>query len=67
MKEYDCPIDFWDYCVDRRTRINNMMVKNLLQLNGYNAHNELTGDEDEIYNLYRLKWYDWCYFCDNNH
>ena len=27
MKEYDCPVDIWDYCVERRARINSMMAK----------------------------------------
>ena len=34
--------------------------------NGSNTHTELTGYQDEISNLFRFKWFYWCYFCDSN-
>ena len=27
MKEANCPIALWDYCIDRRARINNLTAK----------------------------------------
>ena len=65
MKDSDCPLAFWDYCVERRARINNMTAKDLFQLHGSNAHTALTGDEGDISNLCNYKWYDWCYFRDH--
>ena len=32
LKESCCPIPFWDYCVERRARINNLAAKDLFQL-----------------------------------
>jgi hypothetical protein len=60
MKESDCPLVSWDYCVERRARINNLMAKDPSQLHGYNAHTATTGDEGDISNLCQYKWYDWC-------
>ena len=39
MKESNAPLVFWDYCVERRSRINNLTAKtNMFQLHGSNAH-----------------------------
>ncbi len=62
LKESDCPLAFWDYCVERRARINNLTAKDLFTLNGTNAHTALTGEDGDISNLCQYKWYDWCYF-----
>lgn len=62
MKEADCPLPFWDYCVERRARINNMTAKNLFQLHGTNAHSATLKEEGDISNLCRFKFYDWCYY-----
>ena len=64
MKESDCPLVFWDYCVERRARINNLTAKDIFKLHGTNAHTALTGDEGDISNLCQYRWYDWCYFRD---
>jgi hypothetical protein len=65
MKNSDCPLAFWDYCVERRARINNMTAKDMFKLHGSNAHTALTGDEGDISNLCQYKWYEWCYFRDH--
>jgi hypothetical protein len=62
MKDSDCPLSFWDYCVERRARINNLTAKSLFQLHGTNAHTALLGEEGDISNLSQFKWYDWCYY-----
>jgi hypothetical protein len=62
MKESDCPLAFWDYCVEQRARINNLTAKDLFTLHGTNAHTALSRDNDDISNLCQYKWYDWCYF-----
>jgi len=65
MKDSNCPLAFWDYCVERRARINNMMGKDMFKLYGSNAHTSLTGDEGDISNLCQYKWYAWCFFRNN--
>ena len=62
MKDSNCPLALWDYCVERRARINNMTAKDMFKLHGSNAHTALTGDEGDISNLCQFGWYDWCYF-----
>ena len=64
MKDSNSPLAFWDYCVERRARINNLTAKNIFQLHGSNPHTDLTGDEGDISNLCQYNWYDWCYFRD---
>ena len=64
MKESDCPLVLWDYCAERRARINNLTAKDIFKLHGTNAHTALTGDEGNISNLCQYWWYDWCYFRD---
>jgi hypothetical protein len=62
MKDSACPLAFWDYCVERRARINNLTAKDLFTLHGTNAHTALFGKDGDISNLCQYKWYDWCYF-----
>ena len=62
MKDSNCPLAFWDYCVERRASINNLTAKDTFKLHGTNAHTALTGEEGDISNLCQYKWYDWCYF-----
>ena len=40
--------------------------ENLFQFHGSNAHTQLTGDEGDIYNICKFKWYDWYYFLYSN-
>jgi hypothetical protein len=62
MKASGCPIAFWDYCIERRARINNLTARNLFQLHGTNAHTALTNDEGDISNLCQYAWYEWCFY-----
>jgi hypothetical protein len=39
MKDSNCPLAFWDYCVERRTRINNVTAKDIFKLHGLVVHN----------------------------
>ena len=54
----------WDYCVERRARINNLTAKNAFKLHGSTPHTVTTGDEGNISNLCQYGWYEWCYFRD---
>ena len=66
MKSSDCPLAFWDYCVERRARINNLTAKNLFQLHGSNAYTELFHEQGDISNLCQFQFYEWCYARDHN-
>ena len=61
MKDSNCPLAFWDYCVERRARINNLTAKNLFQLHGSNAHTATLGEEGDISSLATYGFYEWAY------
>ena len=62
MREADSPLCLWDYCVERRARINNLTAKSRFNLEGTNAYTLTLGEEGDISNLCNYSWYDWCYF-----
>ena len=62
MKESNCPLVLWDYCVERRARINNLTAKDSFKLHGTTSQTALTGEEGDISNLCTFKWYEWCYY-----
>ena len=62
MKESCFPLSFWDYCVARRARIDNLNTQNLFELHVSNSYTTLTGDEGGILNLCQYVWYYWCYY-----
>lgn len=62
MRESNSPMVFWDYCIERRARINNLTAKSNFHLHGTNAHTDALGEEGDISNLCQYKWYDWCYY-----
>jgi hypothetical protein len=55
MKDSDCPLAFWNYCVERRARINNLTANVLFTLHGTNAHTMLFGEDGDISNLCQYK------------
>ena len=62
MKYSDCPLAFWEYCVERRARINNQTAKSTFSLHGANAYTSITGKEGGIFNLCQYNWYNLCYY-----
>ena len=62
MRESDSPLPFWDYCVERRARINNLTAKDNFKLHGTNAHTATLSEEGDISSLAQYQWYDWCYY-----
>ena len=62
MKEANCLIPLWDYCIERRVRISNMTAKNRFNLQGTNAHTQLFSEEGDISNLCNYGWYEWVYY-----
>jgi hypothetical protein len=64
MKDSNCPLAFWDYCVEWRAQIKNLNVKDTFKLHGTSAHTSITGEEGDLSSLCQQQWYDWCYFRD---
>ena len=65
MKETNCPLVLWDYCMEHKAKVNNVTAKDLFQLEGQTPHYSVTGEEADISNLCQFAFYDWCYFRDN--
>ena len=64
MRESNSPLCLWDYCIERRARINNLTAKNAFKLDGSTPQTVTTGDEGDISNLCQCGWFEWCYFRD---
>ena len=64
LRESDAPMVLWDFCAERRMRINNLTACTLFQLQGQNPHLGKFGEEGDIYNVCKLKWYEWAYAMD---
>ena len=65
MKSSDCPMRLWDYCVERRARVNNMTSRDSFKLQGSNPHTTVTGDQGDISNLCQFDWYEWVHYRNN--
>ena len=65
MKEANYPLAFWDHCVERRARINDLTARDLFQLHGTNPHTALFSEEGDVSNLCQFKWHEWCH-CQEN-
>ena len=61
MREVDLPLPFWDYCLERRVQIYNLMARDHIKIRGIMPHIATTGVEGDISNLCQYKWYDWCH------
>ena len=46
--ESNSPLVFWGYCVQQRSTITNMTVKNIFQLQGQNTHIATFGEQGDI-------------------
>eukprot|EP00957_Ditylum_brightwellii_P061897 4697176-Ditylum_brightwellii.AAC.1 len=66
MKESNCPLALWYYCVEQRVCINNFTAKDSFKLNGTTPYTALTDEEGDIPSQCTFKWYEWCYFRDRN-
>ena len=64
LVESDAPLVLWNYCVERRARINNLTARNLFQLDGTDPHLTIHDTEGDISNLCNYKFYDWIYYWD---
>ena len=44
IKQVNCALGFWDYCVEHKACINNLTSRNIFQFNVSNAHFSVTGE-----------------------
>lgn len=52
LKESNCPLVLWCYCLQRCSEINNATAADNLSLEGTNPHMKMTGQRCDISNLY---------------
>ena len=62
MKESNCPLRCWDYCLERRVWIYNLTSCDHIKVRGSNPHTDTFGEQWDISNLCKFRWYVWCYF-----
>ena len=62
IREADAPLPFWDYCLERRVRIYNLMARDHIKIRGTMPHTATTDEDGDISNLCQYKWYDWSYY-----
>ena len=62
MREANSPLPFWDYCLERRVRIDNLTARDYITVRGTNPYTATLGIEGDISSLGQYKWYEWCYF-----
>ena len=58
MRESDSPMSLWDYCVERRARINNLTAKDNFKLHGMTPHTATLAEEGDISSLCQFGWYE---------
>ena len=59
--ESDAPMVLWDLYAERHMRINNLTARPLFQTQGQNPHLANFGEEGDISNVCKFKWYYWAY------
>ena len=64
MRRSDSPMVLWDYCIQRRARIQNVVPRPLFQNDGLTPHAATFGVPADISNLCSFGWYEWVYFRD---
>ena len=63
--ESNCPLCLWDYCIERRVRINNLTAKNLFALMGETPYTTVYGIVGDISALADFAWYEPVYYLDH--
>ena len=65
MRVANSLLPFWNYCLECRAWIYNLMACDNLKIRGTNPHTTTLGVEGDISNLCQYSWYDWCYYRDH--
>ena len=59
-----CPMKLWCYAVEYRTAVHNVTAHDTFKLGGVNPSMVTHGQEADISNLCRFKFYEWVYYWD---
>ena len=59
------PMVLWDYAIERRAAIHNLVPRQLFQNNGLTPHAATFGSQGDISNLCNFGWYEWVYYRDH--
>ena len=65
MRSSSSPIALWDYCMERRAKINNLTAKSMYQLRGVTPYETVHGREGDISVLATFSWYEPIYYLDH--
>ena len=55
----------WDYIIQRRITIHNVIPRPLFQNNGLTPYAATFGESGDISNIYPFEFYEWAYYRDN--
>ena len=65
MRESHSPMVLWDYAIERRAVIHNLVPRPLFQNNGLTPHAATFGSPGDISNVCNFGWYEWVYYRDH--
>ena len=65
MRESNSPMVLWNYAIEQRAAINNLIPRSLFQNNGPTPHAVTFGSQGDISNLCNFIWYEWVYYRDH--
>ena len=65
MRTSNPPMVLWDYAIERRAAISNLISCPLFQNNDLTPHAATFGSQGDISNLCNFGWYEWVYHRDH--
>lgn len=65
MRASHSPMVLWDYAIERRATINNIVPRPLFQNNGLTPHAATLGSQGDISSICNFGWYEWVYYRDH--
>ena len=66
LRTSNAPLVLWDYAIERRAMIHNLIPRPLFQNNGLTPHEVTFGSQGDISRLCNYGWYDWVYYRDHS-
>ena len=66
LRASNAPMVLWDYAMERRARIHNVLPRPLFQNKGLAPHVATFGVPGDISNICNFGWYEWIYFRDES-
>ena len=63
----NCPMLFWDYCIERRAKIINAVARDNSHLQGQVPEMKMTGQACDISHICEFEWYEWVKYRKEGH